>query len=375
VISELIHEETMNLFAIKYENSSDTLYDILIKLYDILKTTQALGINNDEQDDNEIQYLEFETMMLNTIEVMLIPLYQEYQLLSEQKKTSSNITLPVASNDIRKQYVDTMTKLKFKYADIINTNFKADFKAAYEKSLASGANFNNCRKRLRVELPTFKQDGSLPIDYDSSIFVRVDESNPMIIRMLVTGPKDTPYDSSCMIFDFYTSETYPTNCPSVKFMNHGNKRFNPNLYDCGKVCLSILGQSYIGPPSSASERWNETSSLLQIMISIQSQILIEEPYFNEPGYERNIGTSSGDASAKSYNENIRQYVMDSAMLALLENPKSYPQFEDVIINHFRLKRDYISQLIDKWTAEAMTSTAKAKFTKTGGRIKELLAQL
>lgn len=375
IISELIHEETMNLFAIKYENSSDTLYDVLLKLYDLLKTTQSIGVDENEHDDKEIQYLEFETMIINTIEVMLMPLYQEYQLMTEQKKTSSAVAIPIASNDARQQYIDVMSKFKFKRAEILNTNFKPDFKAAYEKALASGANFNECRKRLRVEIPTFKQDGSLPIEYDSSIFVRVDESNPMIIRMLVTGPKDTPYDSGCMIFDFYTSETYPANCPSVKFMNHGNKRFNPNLYDCGKVCLSILGQSYAGPSTMASERWNETSSLLQIMVSIQSQILIEDPYFNEPGHERNMGTSSGDASTKSYNENIRQYVMDSAMLALLENPKSYPQFEDVIVNHFKLKRDYISGMLDKWTAEAMSTSAKTKFTKTSERIKTLMAQL
>lgn len=375
IISELIHEETMDLFSIKYENSSETLYTVLEKLHDLLKTTQSIGVDEDCNDDKEIEYLEFETTMINTIEVILMPLYHEYELLLEQKKT--NISTQIISNaDVKQQYVEVMSKLKFKKTEnILNTNFKPDFKDAYEKALASGVNFNNCRKRLRVEIPTFKQDGSLPIDYDSSIFVRVDESNPMIIRMLVTGPKDTPYDSGCMIFDFYTPETYPANCPMVKFMNHGSNRFNPNLYNCGKVCLSILGQSYVGPSASASERWNETSNLLQVMISIQSQILIEDPYFNEPGFERDMGTSSGDARTKSYNENIRQYVMKSAMLALLENPQSYPQFEDVITNHFKLKKDYISSLLDKWSEEALSPAAKKNFTTTGNKIKELLAKL
>lgn len=373
IISELIHEETMNLFAIKYENSSDNLYDVLLKMHEILKITQSIN-TEDEQDDKEISYLEFETTMLNTIEVMLIPLYEEFQSKMEQKKSSEIISQQIL-NDVRKQYHDTMSKLRFKHADIINTNFKPDFKKAYESALNSGANFNNCKKRLRVEIPTFKQEGELPIDYDSSIFVRVDESTPMIIRMLVTGPKDTPYDSSCMIFDFYTPETYPATCPMVKFMNHGNKRFNPNLYNCGKVCLSILGQSYVGPSASASEKWNETSRLTTVMISIQSQILIEDPYFNEPGYETNMGTATGDQRTKAYNENIRQYVMDSAMLALLENPKSYPQFEEVIINHFKLKRDYISNMLDKWVSEAMSSSTKSKMLETATRIKTLMNNL
>jgi len=58
-------------------------------------------------------------------------------------------------------------------------------------------------------------------------------------------------------------------------------RFNPNLYNCGKVCLSLLG-TWSG---SAGESWNpKTSSLLQILVSIQSLILVSEPYYNEPGY-------------------------------------------------------------------------------------------
>ncbi|VDQ10554.1 unnamed protein product [Trichobilharzia regenti] len=40
-------------------------------------------------------------------------------------------------------------------------------------------------------------------------------------------------------------------------------RFNPNLYEDGKVCLSILNTWH----GSAEERWNpETSSLLQVRV-------------------------------------------------------------------------------------------------------------
>ena len=55
---------------------------------------------------------------------------------------------------------------------------------------------------------------------------------------------------------------------------------NPNLYVDGKVCLSILGATN---SSDESQRWNpSSSSLAQVMLSIQSQILgVLEPYFNE----------------------------------------------------------------------------------------------
>ena len=45
-------------------------------------------------------------------------------------------------------------------------------------------------------------------------------------------------------------------------------RFNPNLYNCGKVCLSLLG-TWSGPG------WDpKTSTLLQVLISIQSLIMV-----------------------------------------------------------------------------------------------------
>jgi len=45
----------------------------------------------------------------------------------------------------------------------------------------------------------------------------------------------------------------------------GTVRFNPNLYNCGKVCLSLLGTWRGGP----NEKWNEkTSTLLQVIIFI-----------------------------------------------------------------------------------------------------------
>ena len=36
----------------------------------------------------------------------------------------------------------------------------------------------------------------------------------------------------------------------------------------------------------------------QVMVSIQSLILVPQPYYNEPGYERDMGTPKGDAACK-----------------------------------------------------------------------------
>lgn len=41
--------------------------------------------------------------------------------------------------------------------------------------------------------------------------------------------------------------------------------------------------------------------MFQVLVSIQSLILVAEPYFNEPGYEQEIGTEQGDKHSSEYN--------------------------------------------------------------------------
>ena len=55
----------------------------------------------------------------------------------------------------------------------------------------------------------------------------------------------------------------------------GTVRFNPNLYRNGKICLSLLGTWHGG---IKTEEWNESSTLLQLLISIQSLIFGECPH-------------------------------------------------------------------------------------------------
>ena len=43
----------------------------------------------------------------------------------------------------------------------------------------------------------------------------------------------------------------------------------------------------------------------QVLVSIQSLILVDQPYFNEPGYEASMHTDAGRASSRAYNLNIQ----------------------------------------------------------------------
>lgn len=54
---------------------------------------------------------------------------------------------------------------------------------------------------------------------------------------MITGPADTPYANGCFEFDVYFPQDYPNSPPLVNLETTGGHsvRFNPNLYNDGKV--------------------------------------------------------------------------------------------------------------------------------------------
>lgn len=206
-------------------------------------------------------------------------------------------------------------------------------------------------KRLAQEATTLST--SLPLSFSSSVFVRCDTDRLDIMKVLITGPSETPYANGCFEFDVYFPHDYPNSPMMINLETTGRHsvRFNPNLYNDGKVCLSILN-TWHGRPE---EKWNaQTSSFLQVLVSIQSLILVSEPYFNEPGFERSRGTQSGNHSSREYNSNIYQACVKWAMLEQIRNPS--PCFKEVIYTHFWFKRNEICQQIENWIDELSHST-------------------
>jgi ubiquitin-protein ligase len=352
--------ESIHLFASKTNS-----------LYDILKDKQnefqkSLKIDKDN---------EFASCFVDIFNKFISPNYTQYiqHLENQQDIHDQNDHSDQQNNqeDIRDIYKSKLQEFRFDTTSILSTNYRQDYKNMFDTE--KSYNWKKCQKRLSHELPSLMEMDSLPINFDSSIFVRVDEDNPMIIRALITGPPNTPYDSGCLIFDIYTPAAYPEKAPLFWFMNHGGNRFNPNLYDDGKVCLSILG-TYIGPRPDQSEKWNKLSTLLQVLVSIQAQILIDEPYFNEPGYESSINTDAGKKQSETYNHNIRLYAMKSTVRDLLVNPKLYPQFEDIITEHFKLKKNYILDTYQKWCDEA-PDNMKEKYISVFDEVRDRITKL
>jgi len=219
-------------------------------------------------------------------------------------------------------------------------------------------------RRIIIENASFKY--SLPLNWDTTVWVRTSKKNLNLFTFLISGPKDTPYENG--LFEFHvcynTNESneapFPNNPPKVLFMTVGNGdyRAGPNLYQGqkiedsstkiikikgGKVCLSLIN-TWSG---QSSEKWNkDTSSLILIMVGIQSSILTEQPYFNEPGYERYINTERGNTENKKYNENLYPYIIKYSMIGQIKNPPV--GYEEVVKLHFKMKKEQIMTTTQKW---------------------------
>ncbi|XP_044308535.1 baculoviral IAP repeat-containing protein 6 isoform X5 [Varanus komodoensis] len=266
---------------------------------------------------------------------------------------------------LEEKYVVIMKKLQFDTFEMVSEDddgklvFKVNYHYISQVKNASDANSAARARRLAQEAVTLST--SLPLSSSSSVFVRCDEERLDIMKVLITGPADTPYANGCFEFDVYFPQDYPNSPPLVNLETTGGHsvRFNPNLYNDGKVCLSILN-TWHGRPE---EKWNpQTSSFLQVLVSVQSLILVAEPYFNEPGYERSRGTPSGTQSSREYDGNIRQATVKWAMLEQIRNPS--PCFKEVIHKHFYLKRIEIMAQCEEWIADIQQYSSDKRVGRT-----------
>jgi len=74
------------------------------------------------------------------------------------------------------------------------------------------------------------------------------------MKAMISGSIETPYAHGLYEFDLFFENAYPEVSPKMNLTTTGGGkiRFNPNLYACGKVCLSLLG-TWRG---TVNENWN-----------------------------------------------------------------------------------------------------------------------
>jgi ubiquitin-protein ligase len=214
-------------------------------------------------------------------------------------------------------------------------------------------------KKVMLEITNFRKN--LPVNWGSTIFVRISQKNLNLFSFWITGPKDTPYENMIMEFHASYPENYPNTYPKVLLHTTGKDtvRFNPNLYKEGKVCLSALG-TWSG---DESESWNPLlSTMYQVICSVQAQILgMDEPYFNEPGYEKSRYTPEGIRNSQDYNEHLYPESIRWGIVDIIKNPPE--TMEEVIKTHFKMKKDEIIETTGKWLTKIDN-----KITKYSGDI-------
>lgn len=157
---------------------------------------------------------------------------------------------------------------------------------------------------------------------------------------MIRGPADTPYEDGLFLFDVQLGALYPSMPPLFHYVSYCSDRLNPNLYEDGKVCVSLLG-TWAG---RGSEVWGPDSTLLQVIVSIQGLILNAQPYFNEAGYERQKGSALGQENSRMYNEMATLKLVQS-MTKLIHAPPDV--FKKEIYEHFKNRGLALANRLDQ----------------------------
>lgn len=199
-------------------------------------------------------------------------------------------------------------------------------------------------KRLLTELSTLQS--ALP----EGIFVRHGMSRLDVMKIIIVGPKDTPYEGGLFEFDLFCPMDYPQRPPMMTFKTTGKgmAHFNPNLYNDGKVCLSLLG-TWSGPSWIPNE-----STLLQILVSIQSMVFCDEPWYNEPGRE----SRRAEDQSKRYNLEIQSLTVPYAMTDWLKMTLDKSSggkdnvWQPIIEKYFEFHGERVLSIIKEWETKS-----------------------
>ena len=204
----------------------------------------------------------------------------------------------------------------------------------------------------------------------ASIFTCYSEERMDIARSIIVGAEGTPHALGIFVFDIFYPQTYPSTAPLIHFTTTGGGtvRFHPNLYNDGKVCLSLLGTTSAGDTSQRAH-----SSLAQVLLSIQSQILsVAEPFFSEGGGHGGMrNTRAGMEGSARYNASLRLATLRYAIIAPLKSPPR--GFEDVVHRHFAMCRKRLILQAKIWTLEARGTELYSRYLRAYSELSSLLA--
>ena len=322
---------------------TESVYSLLKSLYDGAQIfVKSLQSNTNKVKSNEEVKLANE--IINTYEIISQNINKYQNNADKGKNYTKILTLPV-----QKSYPLLLRELSFDYMSMKNNSGRIEH---YYSNEISGQPTPEKAIRLAQEFADLPR--ALPIESTNSIYVRVDKDNMDYMKVLIMGSEGTPYSNGAFEFDVFFDSQYPKGPPKVtlRTTGGGTTRFNPNLYNTGKVCLSLLG-TWRG---NSSENWDpKISTLLQVLISIQSIIMSDLVYYNEPFHDSEMGTTLGEQRNEAYSNIVRYANIKYAMIEQIKKPSK--GFEEVIRRHFYLKKEQILEEVRGWIEKSKIAKA------------------
>jgi ubiquitin-conjugating enzyme E2 Z len=160
---------------------------------------------------------------------------------------------------------------------------------------------------------------------------------------LIIGPSDTPYFGGYYFFEISYPVDYPHSPPKIKYCtNSNNIRFNPNLYVCGKVCVSLLN-------TWKGDQWTSCQTISTVLLTLCT-LLCKDPLLNEPG------VNNKHKDMNNYNEIIQFSNLKIALCDIVaKNPNVYMDFFEYfypfIKENFFKNYDKLIEIAEKKNSE------------------------
>lgn len=183
--------------------------------------------------------------------------------------------------------------------------------------------------------------------HDQHIYYVHDMENINEGYAMIIGTKDTPYYNGMYFFKFIFPYDYPHKPPMVKFIQLSDfqtkVRIHPNLYQSGKVCLSLLNTWH-------GEQWSSCQGIHSILLQLVS-ILTDNPLLHEP----NTSMERHKKSILEYNKIVAHANIMYGICGVYQRYRYLSQyyseaeyvlilnFKDTILSHLKKQRNEIIQ--------------------------------
>jgi ubiquitin-conjugating enzyme E2 Z len=188
---------------------------------------------------------------------------------------------------------------------------------------------------------------------ENGIYYIHDDTEMLQGYAMIVGPEDTPYFGGYYCFEINYPTDYPHSPPKIKYCTNGeNVRFNPNLYKCGKVCVSLLN-------TWKGDQWTSCQTISTVLLTLCT-LLCKNPLLNEPG----VTKTHNDIN--KYNSIIEHYNIKIAICDIIQKkPGIFLHFFDMfypyvvtnfIVNHKKLT-DFVEAKMVEFPEKQIITTS------------------